>query len=156
MNELITFQLTRQYDYVNELIDGNPESFLIKKHLSDKWSIHEHLAHLGRYQENFEDRINSILEHENPKFTRYEAEDDRLFTQWKTRPTDEIVKLTKNHRKLLCNTIMSLDKNQLERVGVHPKLGELNLVEWAEFFLLHETHHFYAIFWLVKEFRLAL
>ena len=35
-----------------------------------------------------------------------------------------------------------LSSDELARIGVHSRFGEMTLVEWLEFFLLHEGHHF--------------
>ena len=36
-------------------------------------------------------------------------------------------------------------------IGHHPKYGALTLVEWTEFFLLHEAHHLFTLFKLLNE-----
>jgi hypothetical protein len=41
-----------------------------------------------------------------------------------------------------------LSPDKLDRTGIHPKYGKLNIIDWTEFFLLHEAHHLFAIFQL--------
>jgi hypothetical protein len=38
-----------------------------------------------------------------------------------------------------------LTDEQLARIGMHTRLGELTLLQWLEFFLLHEAHHLLAV-----------
>jgi hypothetical protein len=111
-----------------------------------KWSIRDNVAHLCRYQEVFEQRVRLILEESSPSFDRYKAEDDPEFPVYQKMTTDELVEDIKHLRELLAEMISSLPDDQLSRVGRHPRFGLLTLVQWVEFFLLHEAHHLYTIF----------
>jgi len=51
----------------------------------------------------------------------------------------------------LIEAVRSLSEPDLARIGVHAALGPLALSEWLEFFLVHEAHHLYQIFKLVRE-----
>ncbi len=124
---------------------------IIKKRTKpDKWSIHENLAHLGRYQEIFEGRINLIIQENNPEFGRYKAEDDDVFKMWIKKDTHLILKDLFSKREILIQKFENFSQKEFSRMGNHPKLGQMNLIEWLEFFLLHEAHHLYAIFWISK------
>ncbi len=151
MNETIKYRLRRQYDQIDPLIEGYPESFLEKRQIPDKWSIRENLAHLGRYQENFINRVKKILEEARPAFGRYKAEEDPGFEDWLALDARAIIVKTKASRKIIAENLISLNEQQLQRTGIHPKLGEMAISDWTEFFLLHESHHFYTIFWLVHD-----
>ncbi len=37
-----------------------------------------------------------------------------------------------------------LSPEQAERTGFHPAFGEMSVVEWLNFFLIHEAHHLYV------------
>lgn len=47
--------------------------------------------------------------------------------------------------------IFTLSEKELDRTGVHKKYGDLNIVQWIEFFLLHEAHHLFTIFQLTND-----
>lgn len=151
MNDRIQSRLLHQYGQIDFLINGLSKEFLTKRHNVGKWSIHEHVAHMGRYQEIFAERINLILNNKSPKFERYRAENDNLYENWVNEETRSIIVKTKANRQTLAEMIISLNHLQTVRTGSHPKLGKMNIIEWSEFFLLHESHHLYIIFWLKHE-----
>ena len=154
MDTSIKFRLQNQYQQVIRLIDGLDETFISCRHRPDKWSIKENLAHLGRYHEIFMHRIESILGMNQPEFGRYRAENDPDFSTWKALETALITERTIQLRATATKELETLHDHYLKRQGKHPKLGLLSIEEWTEFFLLHESHHIYTVFWLVNEFKI--
>jgi len=152
MDDLLN-KLENQYHQIDFLLRNLSSDFIQERHRLEKWSIHEHLAHLGRYHEIFLERIEKIIELESPKFGRYSAEKDEFYQPWVELNTSSILKQTKELRSTIFIKIKELDEEAIQRKGEHPKLGNINIEEWVAFFLLHETHHFYTIFWLVFENR---
>jgi hypothetical protein len=47
--------------------------------------------------------------------------------------------------------VLNLSRTDLERIGIHKKFGNLNIIQWLEFFVLHEAHHIYTIFQLAND-----
>ena len=47
--------------------------------------------------------------------------------------------------------ITNLTDAAQSRTGVHKKYGKLTVLQWTEFFLLHEAHHIYTIFQLAND-----
>ncbi len=152
MNDALLYRIKNQYNQVDELLRGLSEELIHQRHNPEKWSIKENLAHLGRYQEIYNKRINTILKEEIPVFDRYKAESDVLFESWIALTMEEIVSQTKKERKLIFERLSHTNQTEKHKSGIHPRLGNMNISEWTEFFLLHEAHHFYTIFWLVKEY----
>lgn len=113
-----------------------------------KWTIHENIAHLARYQPVFIDRIRKIIAIDQPEFEQYKAELDDEFEIFCAFTTYELLKKIAADRELIYHLITSLPADKLDRIGIHPKYGNLTILEWTEFFLLHEAHHLYAIFQL--------
>jgi uncharacterized damage-inducible protein DinB len=113
-----------------------------------KWSIHENIAHLAKYQPVFIDRIRKIIAIDNPAFEVYKAENDDEFEIYCAFTTYELLKKISADREVIYHLINSLPTDKLERTGMHPKFGKLTVLEWMEFFLLHESHHLYTIFQL--------
>lgn len=153
MNPSILYRIKNQYHQVDDLLYEVSQHFMCHRHKPGKWSIQENLAHLGRYHEVFNERLALILIDTTPIFERYKAEEDPLFRSWLKLPVKQITAETKNYRKVLSEKVCKLDNQQAKRIGIHPKLGRLEVIDWIEFFLLHEAHHFYTIFWLLKEFK---
>jgi hypothetical protein len=114
----------------------------------DKWNIADNIAHLTSYQPIFIDRINQILIKEIPSFGRYVADEDPEFENCRSLNIDTLIEQLNIDRKSIYQLITTLSESQLNRIGIHKKFGSLNIVEWTEFFLLHEAHHIFTIFQL--------
>jgi len=52
---------------------------------------------------------------------------------------------------VIFSKLQGMGEDDLRRVGHHPRYGMLDVRQWTEFFLLHEAHHLYTIFMLVRE-----
>jgi hypothetical protein len=111
-----------------------------------KWSIHDNIAHLARYQPVFLERINTILSTDEPSFGRYKAEEDSSFNIWREFSTGKLIEKLATGREAIFERITALSETELNRTGNHPAFGKLTIVEWTEFFLLHEAHHIFTIF----------
>jgi len=124
----------------NEKLDCRPET--------DKWSIHDHIVHLATYQPVFLGRLRQILSEDEPFFNRYVADVDENFIALRNMPVTELLAKISDDRKDIVNLVLSLDETGHRRTGRHLKYGNLTVLEWTEFFLLHEAHHLFAIFQL--------
>jgi len=56
-------------------------------------------------------------------------------------------------RLKIFDAITGLNSNDLNRKALHKKYGEMSLLKWTEFFLLHEAHHLFTIFMLSSQLR---
>lgn len=154
MKELSISSLNRianQYETTFNFLKEASEEQIQRKPAPGKWSVHENLAHLGRYQEVFSDRLKAILIGNNPTFDRYLAENDPEFNRWKSYSHEELLVNFKATRRKLFNLLIELKPDQVERKGCHPRFGEMNVAWWTEFFLLHEAHHLFTIYALLCE-----
>jgi uncharacterized damage-inducible protein DinB len=122
-----------------------------RKPASGKWSALENLAHLGRYHEIFLDRVRRILNEDRPHFARYRAEDDEEWRSWSSLQARVVQSRIRELRSEVIGLVSALTEAQLKRTGFHPILGEMTILQWLEFFLLHEAHHLYAILFRLKE-----
>jgi uncharacterized damage-inducible protein DinB len=137
---------------LRDQLSGFEESFLPasaevwgRKPASGKWSARENLAHLARYHEISLERLRRILKEERPQFARYRAEDDLAWPRWSSLETNMLRARIRALRAELISAVGRLSGDQLAKTGIHPALGEMNVPQWLEFFLLHEAHHLYAI-----------
>lgn len=136
-------------DFFTEVLSGVFGDFSHRL-TPDKWSAHENLGHLARYHEIFLERIDRILNEDRPVFSRYRAEEDPVWEVWQQRTYRDLVDRLAALREQLVLKLKSLSAQDFERVGVHPKFGEMRLSQWLEFFLVHEAHHLYLIFQQVR------
>ena len=138
-------RLNTQLDAVDLLLKGVTASALTFRSQPNQWSAHENLAHVARHHQVFLDRLRRIQTEENPELGRYRAEDDPEWPLWASLPTDEVWGRLRLLRTQLIKSIGRSSDQDLERTGVHPLFGEMNLAQWLEFFLLHEAHHLYLV-----------
>jgi uncharacterized protein YqcC (DUF446 family) len=118
-----------------------------------KWSIFENIVHLATYQHILIARLKLILESDNPVFERYTAEADPHFHDNCTKTSREIMQDLLTTRKEMAAGILSFDEPELIKTGTHPFFGKMTVLQWLDFFLLHEAHHLYTIFRLTAELR---
>lgn len=153
MTPYLLQSINSQYPFLLQQLESLDDSFIKKRHIRGKWSIQEHLAHLGRYHEIFLERIGVILEEEAPQLVRYKADNDDGFYEWCRLSTAEIITNTQKKRVEIIQILKHLTEEQIKRIGIHPKLGKLTIEDWASFFMLHEAHHIYAVFGLKQRFN---
>jgi uncharacterized damage-inducible protein DinB len=141
---------TQLQDFLAVTLSDVSAETLHAKSVSGKWSAHEQLAHLARYHQIFLQRIDRILAEQAPAFSRYRAEDDPGWPTWRDLPTPQLLVRISSMRAKLMARLRSLNEEDFERTGVHPKFGAMNLSLWLEFFLVHEAHHLYVVLQLVR------
>ncbi len=149
----IAVRLAHQHETISSLTDGLSETELKRKVIQDKWSGFEQIAHLAAYQPSFIGRLESILVEPEPAFERYSAEKDPLFHNCLKLSVTQLEDGIAADRLSIQKRLSGLSESELNRTGLHPKFGKMNLVQWTEFFLLHEAHHIYFLFMLTQELR---
>ncbi|MCW3123916.1 MAG: DinB superfamily protein [Flavipsychrobacter sp.] len=147
----LTDRLKTQHLAIENILLTTTANRVVIKPEPDKWSIHDNIAHLAKYQPVFSDRISRILLEDEPFFDRYVAELDPEFENYRALDTDILLKQLNEDRKKIYDLITTLDDARLNRTGIHKKYGSLTIVQWTEFFLLHEAHHIFTIFRLAYD-----
>ncbi len=152
MNSFVKINLAQQFLFLRQQVEKLEIIFIKKRHQPEKWSIHEHLAHLGRYQEIFLERMAIILGQDSPRLKQYKADHDQCFYDWCQLEMEDILIKMALQRKKIIAFLNDLTIDQAVRKGIHPRFGIMNVQEWTLFFLLHESHHIYSIFRLKQQF----
>ena len=147
----IQSRLQHQHTTIMELIKDYPEEKVKVRSIPGKWSAFENIAHVVRYQVIFQERMNTILNTPNPSFDRYVAENDPGFDIIIQSSLAQLLESLQVMRHEIHKTLTSLPDKQLAKTGTHPKFGTLSLVQWSEFFLLHEAHHLFTLFKLLND-----
>lgn len=151
--EIYLSRLRNQHKALEYILHDISEEQMRRRPEPSKWSIYEHLAHLTRYQEVFEERLHRLLEEDGIKFGRYNADHDHDFAKLCLKPVQEVLNELDSKRDQLIGTIESFNDSELKRTGVHYVYGKININGWIELFLLHEAHHFNTIFRLTGSYR---
>ncbi len=63
----------------------------------------------------------------------------------------DLVESINDHRLILSSLVFGFQIDDLEKIGIHKKFGPLNIIQWADFFVLHEAHHLFTIFKLAHD-----
>ena len=152
LNHATLVRLDAQLETFFHLTSGISEVQLREVLVPGKWSVFEQMAHLVRYQEIFIQRLDLIVIEEQPVFDFYHAEKDPAWRIWQKADMNAVNLTIKDGRETVQKILKSFDESTLERVGVHPRFGAMDIPQWTEFFVLHESHHLYAIFRLIREY----
>ena len=151
----ILTRLHHQHEAITEIIDNLTERELKQRVDPDKWSAFEQIAHLAAYQPMFIRRLERLAAEPTPSFARYVAENDPEFPRFLDKSLPQLLTEIAAKATAIAAHLESLNDADLHRTGLHPKNGELTVIQWTQFFLLHEAHHLYAIFMLSQSLRTA-
>jgi hypothetical protein len=121
----LTERLRNQHKTIASIIIKLNNRQIQQHPIRDKWSIHENIAHLAKYQPVFLDRMRLILTNDGPEFEAYKAEDDDEFEIYCAFTPYELLKKISTDREVIFHLITHLPPNKLERTGTHPKYGKL-------------------------------
>ncbi|MEO8794049.1 MAG: DinB family protein [Daejeonella sp.] len=146
-------RLKHQHLVLEDLIGGLTGEQLNKEVYAGKWTIHQQLAHLASYNHTFLTRIHIIMETFNARFDPYLADNDPEFLLACQMETPELLNYFKKGSKKITDLIFSLNTSELIRTGIHAHYGNLSVLMWTEFYLLHEAHHIYGVFRMVNELK---
>ena len=144
-------RLKTQHLSLPELIAGLPDELLVLNPLPGKWSIRDNIAHMTKYQLVFIERMHTLLTVHEPIFEGYRAENDLEFGRWLNKGAFQLIEELNRDRITLTGLVTKMDAGELRRVGVHQKFGKLSVLDWTEFFILHEAHHLFTIFRLAHD-----
>lgn len=153
MPSSISTRLHYQHKSLVDMVDGLSDEMIRRQAIPGKWSIFENIVHLQTYQHTFCARMKQLLTGANPSFTRYTAESDPMFLDNCHKSMREIIQDLLTLRKQMLSMVTSLDEAELVKTAVHPVYGKMNLLQWLNFFLLHEAHHMFTVFKLAGELK---
>ena len=139
-------RFSSQHKIIKYYIDGLPPEAIYKRLSPDKWAIHEIIAYLCRYQYVFLNRIQAITSDVNPFFEMYKPDDDSDFSFTVAKTTGSLLHEIYRVRQEMILMLEKLTGNDAARMGTHAILGKMNLCQWLEFFLLHESNQLFKIF----------
>jgi len=153
MPSSLSTRIQYQHKTLVDLIDGLTDEQIRRPIQTGKWSIFENIVHLQTYQHTFVKRVREILENNNPLFERYTADADPLFLDNCHKSTREIMQDMITLRKEMAAEMIAFPPEDLVKTGTHPVFGEMTLLQWLNFFLLHEAHHLFTIFRLAAQLK---
>ncbi|MEJ6981510.1 DinB family protein [Pedobacter sp. P351] len=145
-------RLCHQHKSLKCYIDDLPPEAIYTRLSSDKFSIHETISYLTRYHHIFLSRLVKMMEEVNPFFEVYKPDADSEFHFTCAKSTGTLLHELYRLRSDIIAKIESLPDENFSRVGTHSVLGKMNITQWIEFFLLHESNQLFRIFKLAGSF----
>lgn len=142
-----------QHKVIKFHLEGLPPEAIYKLWKPENLSIHETIAYVCRYQYVFLNRINSICQNLNPQFSRYRPEIDPQMPFMIAKRTGSLINEINRMRSNLLQLLKELPDHYVNRMGTHSLLGRMNLNQWLDFFLLHESIQLFKIFKLSRRFH---
>ena len=146
-------RLQLQHLTIREITGDLPDSALRQPVHPGKWSALANIAHLAAYQPVFIGRLEQINDGSSPTFGRYVAEEDPLFPGYLDRDIASLLDQITADRTRILVLFTGNGETFLTKTASHPRFGLLSTIDWTEFFLLHEAHHLYTLFSLVRDLR---
>ncbi|WP_256010493.1 DinB family protein [Desertivirga xinjiangensis] len=141
-----------QHKTIKNYIDDLPPEAIYNRLSQDRFSIHETIAYLTRYQHIFMERINRIVNEVNPYFEIYKPDLDPEFNFTNAKTTGSLLHELYRLRNDLMLQFEEMPSENYARVGTHAVLGRMNVSQWIEFFLLHESNQLFKIFKMAGSF----
>lgn len=141
-----------QHKSIKSYIDSLPPEAIYNRLKDDKFSIHETIAYLTRYHHVFMSRLQKMTSEVNPYFMIYKPDEDIEFKFTCAKTTGSLLHELYRLREELLLIIEELPAEASSRVGTHSILGKMNINQWIEFFLLHESSQLFKIFKLAGSF----
>ncbi|MBC8054234.1 MAG: DinB family protein [Sphingobacteriaceae bacterium] len=145
-------RLCHQHKTLKSYIDDLPPEAIYTRLSSDKFSIHETISYLTRYHHIFLNRLGRMMEEVNPLFEVYKPDEDSEFHFTCAKSTGSLLHELYRLRSDILLQIEALPSENFARVGTHAVLGRMNISQWVEFFLLHESNQLFRIFKLAGSF----
>lgn len=153
MPSSISTRLQYQHKSLLDLIDGLSDEQIRQQVTPGKWSIFENIVHLETYQHRFIERIKLILQNTTPAFERYTPDADPMFIEHCSRSSREVMQDLLTTRKEMAAGILNFQEEDLNKTAIHATFGKMNLLQWLNFFLLHEAHHLFTILKLAGQIK---
>lgn len=155
METSLRSRMQYQPDALQQILFGLHHENAHQRPIAEKWSIAENIAHLGRYHEVFLERLQRVLHEHDPLFERYVADNDEYFLQWCKLDYDALLNKLHATRKTLNDFLFGLSDEDLRKTARHAYYGQWTVCGWCEFFLLHESHHYFTILKLMPQINAA-
>lgn len=137
-------QLNEQVEYLRGLLLGLEEWQLGKPPAPGKMSLKQMAAHLAHTNEMFAERVEQMLELDEPPIRVIDAALEDL-ESYKTVDLDKVTEGFSRGRKRLIERLGTLHPEDWKRRGVHPEYQNYDVQMAVEHLLLHEAHHLYSM-----------
>jgi uncharacterized damage-inducible protein DinB len=115
------------------------------KPAANEWSIREIVGHLIDIDELYGERINSMLESENPTFAAFLPDAVVSAKQYHDQDLADLLTTYLERRQLTVDGLSTLEPDELVRTAQHAKFGAITVVRLIEILVNHDEVHWQQI-----------
>jgi hypothetical protein len=133
--------MTKTADQLAAAIKGVSEGVLSKRPDGKNWAAKEVICHLRDTEELFVNRIQTILNANEPPLAGAEQERWAVERQYLRNDAGEAIAAFRGRREDMLKLLQSLQANQWERGGVHATYGRLTILEIVTRIVGHDKNH---------------
>ena len=147
LNGELIARLRLHADDVRRLTTGLDDRALERRTVPEKWSLAELACHLWRVQQLFEERLDAMLQRDEPTFESYAPENDPDFPRLvASRRGREAVRAFLEARERFADRLETIGPNEWRRTALHPTFAKFDVEFLIEYMVHHEAHHVYQMF----------
>ena len=149
--ETVLASLARAPSLVHELVAEMPPDLRKRRLRPEKWSLHEHACHLLVAQELFEQRLDRMLNEDNPEIRPYlphEYDPPDLLLQM---DLDASLRELQERRERLVARLRRLAPAEWQRSARHPEYARYTIYIMFRHLALHDQFHMYRMEELLLE-----
>ena len=107
----------------------------------DGWSVLQIVCHLRDFEGFFRGRAELALTQANPKLPAYDHEHIAIERDYQSQDLQNALATFIEERKRFLRLMQSLDDAQWARMGLHPELGWISVLDMAMQVTLHDIDH---------------
>ncbi len=128
-----------------EIVREMPSEFRKRRPHPEKWSAHEHACHLAEIHPMFFERLDLMLNEENPTIKPYFPDVDDVPDQLINADLNEALKKFASDRKVLIEKLENLSAADWQRTANHEEYSQYNVFIMFRHLSLHDYVHIYRI-----------
>ena len=160
---MVAIDVRRQWQYnqlqnnirsIQSIIDmNNPDALTTYRDTGTGWTVLEVICHLRDYETLFTERVQAMIKEDNPNLVNPNPDELAIENEYMAQNVQDVMDTWHDSRLALIDLFMSLDDEQWQRTGVHPRRGEYTSSDQLALTTLHDTVHIEQITRILNEKR---
>jgi len=110
-----------------------------------EWSVLENIGHLIEIDPLYVDRIDRILSEERPVFAPFDPDAGVRAADYQHKSLAELLATYVTQRQATIDGLSTIEPDELTRVGIHAKFGEVSVARLVELLAGHDEIHYTQI-----------
>ncbi len=137
------------------LLQGVPDDILCRKPAPEKWSILEIACHVRDVERLFVERYGKIANHDRPALRMINQDELAVRLRYNEENPARVLREFQGLRRETIALLGALAYQSWQRVGIHPKRGDLSLAAHVDMHVGHDANHLGQIRALRERFAAA-